>query len=686
MVTARAGSYAGFTLATDGTAAARITFHGDSGAVINTRSPVSDRGVDLDGADYVTVEGFQVIGCAVGIRTANNTGVVVRGNLLDINTAFGILATASQNVSIEGNTVGRTGQGPGIVINGGADGGAIVGNRVFDNFLQGIVLDGDKDAQGSDGVVSGTRVERNTLLGHGRGGGASIDLSGARASNIVNNLVYNSHGDGIGVRAGNAAAGSTDNLLVNNTVVVAFDGGWAVHLDGGSVRNTFRNNILLNNNPGNGTCLTDVNSRSGTASEYNVVTDLFSDGTQRLGLEAWRLARGLEGQSVVSTSAAVFVSPDSDNFRLAPQSPAVNAGSAQQAPAGDIEGNPRPAGGAFDAGAYELQLASPTSFVQFDQAAYSVAENASAFVITVTRTGDLTAGATVRYGTADGTATAGSDYVPASGSIAFGPGESSKVISVNVVNDATPEPDETLSITLTASLPAGLGSPVTAALTIVNHDVVSASLAPDPWKAGKQALYVNGTSGPDALAVAAARGVVTVQSAGTAVGTFRQAQFSRVIVSAGPGDDRVDVVGVFKKSVQLSGGDGNDVLTGGKGKDVLLGGAGDDALAGGGGNDILIGGEGADALRGGQQNDLLVSGSAAWEADPGSLLRLSLVKNSPKVYAVRSRQGAVPPLDASAVAPDTAADSLTGETGTDWFFADATDALTDRAAKERVNV
>jgi len=685
-VTARAGTYAGFSLTADGTAAAPITFHGESGAVINRRNPVTDRGVDLDGADFVTVEGFNVINCGVGMRSANNTGVVIRNNEIDVNLTAGILATASQNILIQGNTVGRTAQGTGILITAGSDGGAVVGNRVFDNFSRGIVLEGDKTAPGSDGVVTGARVEGNTLLGHGHGGGASLELDGVTASTVVNNLVYKAHADAIGLGTGNAAAGSTANVLVNNTVLVAVDGGWAVRLAEASTGNTLRNNILLNLNPANGAFVGDAASLTDTKSEFNVVADLFSDGSQTMPLGAWSAAKNLELGSFVSTPAAVFVAVDGDNFHLAPQSPALNAGSKAQAPATDIEGNARPAGGGFDAGAFEQPLPPPTSTVQFSQPAYSVSENGSAFVLTVTRTGDLSEQATVRYGTADGTATAGSDYLPANGSVTFAPGESSKTVAVNVINDVTPEADETLTVTLTASLPAGLGEPSTAALTIVNHNVVSASLAPDPWNGTKQALFVNGTEGPDALSVLAARGTVTVQSEGTTIGTFRQKQFTRLIVAAGAGDDRVDVTGLFKKPVQLSGGDGNDVLAGGKGKDVLLGGPGDDQLSGSGGNDILIGGDGADALHGGQQNDLLVAGSANWETDPASLLRLSLVKNSPKVYAVRSRQGAVPPLDGTGVTPDTAADSLTGETGTDWFFADATDALTDRSPKERVNL
>ena len=57
-------------------------------------------------------------------------------------------------------------------------------------------------------------------------------------------------------------------------------------------------------------------------------------------------------------------------------------------------------------------------------------------------------GATIDYATSNGTATAGSDYTAASGTVSFSAGETSKTIDVTVAGDATVENDETLTITL----------------------------------------------------------------------------------------------------------------------------------------------------------------------------------------------------------------------------------------------
>ena len=60
---------------------------------------------------------------------------------------------------------------------------------------------------------------------------------------------------------------------------------------------------------------------------------------------------------------------------------------------------------------------------------------------------------TVKYATANDTATAGSDYTAASGTLTFVPGETSKMVTVNVIGDTIPEPNETFFVNL--SSPSG---------------------------------------------------------------------------------------------------------------------------------------------------------------------------------------------------------------------------------------
>jgi Ca2+-binding RTX toxin-like protein len=59
------------------------------------------------------------------------------------------------------------------------------------------------------------------------------------------------------------------------------------------------------------------------------------------------------------------------------------------------------------------------------------------------------------------------------------------------------------------------------------------------------------------------------------------------------------------EAFQISGGNGNDIITGSLGNDTLNGNSGNDTLNGGGGNDTLNGGTGVDHLFGGAGDDYM---------------------------------------------------------------------------------
>ena len=82
---------------------------------------------------------------------------------------------------------------------------------------------------------------------------------------------------------------------------------------------------------------------------------------------------------------------------------------------------------------------------------------------------------TVQYSTANGTATAGTDYTATSGTLTFAPGELTKTISVVVTSDTTVESDETLIVRLGTALAATiLAGSDTGTGTIVNDDAAKA--------------------------------------------------------------------------------------------------------------------------------------------------------------------------------------------------------------------
>jgi hypothetical protein len=63
---------------------------------------------------------------------------------------------------------------------------------------------------------------------------------------------------------------------------------------------------------------------------------------------------------------------------------------------------------------------------------------------------------TVYYTTADGTATAGVDYTAVSGTLTFPPGTTTQIVSVSVIGDTTPEPDESFFVDLNVPVNASL--------------------------------------------------------------------------------------------------------------------------------------------------------------------------------------------------------------------------------------
>ncbi|HEX8286252.1 MAG TPA: Calx-beta domain-containing protein [Pyrinomonadaceae bacterium] len=114
----------------------------------------------------------------------------------------------------------------------------------------------------------------------------------------------------------------------------------------------------------------------------------------------------------------------------------------------------------------------PPSF-QFSAATYSVDENVlgGQIVIFVTRTGGTNGGVSVNYATSNGTATAGTDYTAASGTLTFGEGTAPLHFFVPITNDSSDETDETVNLTL--SNPTGgatLGTQKTSVLTIKDDE------------------------------------------------------------------------------------------------------------------------------------------------------------------------------------------------------------------------
>jgi Ca2+-binding RTX toxin-like protein len=177
--------------------------------------------------------------------------------------------------------------------------------------------------------------------------------------------------------------------------------------------------------------------------------------------------------------------------------------------------------------------------------------------------------------------------------------------------------------------------------------------------------------------------------------------FSRIVIFAQGGDDRIQVVGGITLPTCQVGGDGNDQLSGSGGANILLGGNGKDLLNGGNSRDLMIGGFGGDTLNGGAGDDILVAG---YTDHDGNDLALAAIMNewmrTDISYSTRVSHLLGSGVPASGSAPagsagglngahflfgdylnssgvvvvgtvhdDNAKDVLKGDAGIDWFLA-----------------
>lgn len=109
--------------------------------------------------------------------------------------------------------------------------------------------------------------------------------------------------------------------------------------------------------------------------------------------------------------------------------------------------------------------------IDFESASYNFGEGIGSAILTVTLSSVSQETVTVDYVASDGTATGGSDYTPTLGKLTFAPGTTNQTITVPILEDNIDETNETVLVTLSSPLNAGLGSannPVT--LTINDND------------------------------------------------------------------------------------------------------------------------------------------------------------------------------------------------------------------------
>jgi uncharacterized repeat protein (TIGR03803 family) len=158
-----------------------------------------------------------------------------------------------------------------------------------------------------------------------------------------------------------------------------------------------------------------------------------------------------------------------------------------------------------------LKLVDNEPTVQFSAPAYSVGEAAKSLLITVRRTGAVTAPATVMYDATGGTAVrdtgSGGDYALGASTLTFAPGQTAKTFTITLEPDTVSDGTKTISLGLSNPVGAALGTPSASVVTISDNDLAGKvqfsatdySVAETAGLATLTVTRMNGTSGEATL-------------------------------------------------------------------------------------------------------------------------------------------------------------------------------------------
>jgi len=360
-VIVRSGSYTGFYLDASGSPGSPIEFFAEPGAQITTQNGVTPDGINLEAASHVIIDGFTVAGMPrTGVRTVGSSSdfaefVTIRNVHTANNGKWGILTGHVDDLLIENNETSGSMDEHGIYVSNSGDRPVIRNNVSWGNRGNGIHMNGDRSL-GGDGVITGALVSGNRIFDNGLGGGSGINMDGVQDSRIENNLIYQSHASGVSLYQIDGGGPSSGNVVVNNTIHQDSDGRWAINIQNGSVNNTLLNNILVTQYSFRGAIDVSASSLPGLVSDYNAVVSRFTtDGADTiLSLAQWQAATGQDAHSLVATPAELFENWSAGDYRLRPNSPAIDKGTSMLAPPVDLFGAPRPAS-AVDIGAIEFR-------------------------------------------------------------------------------------------------------------------------------------------------------------------------------------------------------------------------------------------------------------------------------------------------------------------------------------------
>lgn len=457
-----------------------------------------------------------ISGNTYGIKITGASNII-QGNFVGTNAAgtaaignaFGVFTLDSST----NNLIGGTSSGTGNLISGNSEGiitageGTIIQGNLIGTDVNGSTQISNRigvDVSANNSLIGGlTAAARNVISGNDLGIQLGDNSAAVWRGNIVQgNLIgLNASGNGPlpnkegGIEIRSAASNTIGGTQPGAANTIAFNKGPGVMVNQGSGNSIRRNSIFSNEGLGidlafffgfsvNGVTpndLRDGDIGGNNLQNFPVITSVVSTNNSTTIQGSLNSTPNTTFQIDFYSNAAVDPSGSGEGAQF------FNTTSVNTNANGDATINVTfpvglPAGRAITATATdpggntsEFSAADSTGLsgsAQFSTDSIKLIEDLGTLKVTVLRTGGSSGTLNVDYSTADGTATAGHDYTSASGTLSFNDGETSKTIEIPILDDATTEPDETFTVTLSSSNRESLGSPNFLTVTVQDRATV----------------------------------------------------------------------------------------------------------------------------------------------------------------------------------------------------------------------